>query len=103
MRKRCKRGNFALTLDMSKAYDRIEWDFLAGMMLKLGFHSDWVVLVMRCVCSVTYTVGINEGVSDCFSPSRGLRQSDPLSPYLFLICVEGLSLLLNEAKHKNLM
>ncbi|KAK5777258.1 hypothetical protein PVK06_045225 [Gossypium arboreum] len=47
MRKRCKRGNFALTLDMSKAYDRIEWDFLAGMMLKLGFYSDWVVLVMR--------------------------------------------------------
>ncbi|KAA3482892.1 reverse transcriptase [Gossypium australe] len=59
------------------------------MMLRLGFHSDWVVLIMQCVCSVTYTVGINEGISDCFSPSRGLRQ--------------GISLLLNEAKHKDLV
>lgn len=58
MKKRGKKGNFALKLNLSKAYDRVEWDFLAGMLTRLGFHQDWVVLIMRCVCSVTYTVGI---------------------------------------------
>lgn len=50
-----KKGNFALKLDMSKAYDRMEWDFLVGTLLSLGFHRDWMTLVMRCVASVSYT------------------------------------------------
>ncbi|KAA3472112.1 reverse transcriptase [Gossypium australe] len=102
-RKHCKQSHFALKLDMSKAYDRVEWDFLAGMLSKMGFCQDWIILVMRCVCSVSYTVGINESISEVFFPSRGLRQGDPLSPFLFLICAEGLSTLLKEAKNKGSM
>ncbi|KAA3476340.1 reverse transcriptase [Gossypium australe] len=59
MKKNGKKGHFALKLDMSKAYDRVEWDFLAGMMTALGFHNDWIVLIMRCVCSVSYSVSLN--------------------------------------------
>ncbi|KAA3485159.1 reverse transcriptase [Gossypium australe] len=73
------------------------------MLTSLGFCQEWIILVMRCVCSVSYTVGINEGISESFIPSRGLRQGDPLSPFLFLICAEGLSTLLNEAKKDKLM
>ncbi|KAA3478898.1 reverse transcriptase [Gossypium australe] len=69
------------------------------MMKSLGFHEDWIVLVMRCVCSVSYSVQLNGICSDWFSPSRGLRQGDPLSPYFFLICAEGFSSLLEEAKN----
>lgn len=73
------------------------------MMIQLGFHADWVVLIMRCVCSVSYSVCLNRDMSDWFTPPRGLRQDDPLSPYLFLICTEGFSTLLIEAKQKGLM
>ncbi|KAK5793105.1 hypothetical protein PVK06_034241 [Gossypium arboreum] len=73
------------------------------MLLGLGFHTDWVVLIMRYVCSVSNTVGINGDTNDWFSPSRGLRQRDPFNPYLFLICAKGFSTLIHEAKQKNLM
>ncbi|KAH1065086.1 hypothetical protein J1N35_030073 [Gossypium stocksii] len=75
---------------MSKACDRVEWDFLAGMMLRLSFHADWVVLILRCVCSVSYSVCLNRDMSEFFVPSRGLRQGNPLSLYLFLFCAEDI-------------
>ncbi|KAA3480946.1 reverse transcriptase [Gossypium australe] len=50
MKKSGKKGNFDLKLDMSKVYNRVEWDFLAGMIKFLGFHDDWIVLIMRCAC-----------------------------------------------------
>lgn len=72
-RRNRNQGNFALKLDMSKAYDRMEWDFLTGMILNLGFHLDWVTLIMRCVASVLYRVGFNGYLSEKIMPSRGLR------------------------------
>ncbi|XP_016690615.1 uncharacterized protein [Gossypium hirsutum] len=70
------------------------------MMKHLGFYMDWITLIMRCVCSVSYSVCLNGFHGEWFSPSRGLRQGDPLSPYLFLICAKGFSALISDARNE---
>lgn len=90
-------GEIALKLDVSKAYDRVDWTFLKERMLQMGFNSKWVSWVMLCVSTVSYTVCFNGNLVGPINPRRGLRQGDPLSPYLFLLCVEGLSSSLRNA------
>ena len=89
-------GFMALKLDMSKAYDRVEWVFLEGMMKQMGFDARWIALIMECITMVSYSIPINGEPTNIIQPSRGLRQGGPLSPYLFLICSEGLHGLLQK-------
>ncbi|OMO52067.1 reverse transcriptase [Corchorus capsularis] len=98
-----KRAHLALKLDLSKAYDKVEWNFLEKCMYRLGFSSRWVNLVMAGVRSVSYSILINGQQSDTFCPTRGIRQGDPLSPYLFLFCMEVLSCLITHAEDRNLL
>lgn len=89
-------GWAALKLDMAKAYDCMEWDFLAGMFSTLGFASRWVDLIMMCVSTVSYNILVNGNSVGTVTPTRGIRQGDPLSPYLFIVCAEVLSLILQK-------
>jgi hypothetical protein len=85
-------------LDMSKAYDRVEWVFLEAVMRRLGFTKRWIHLIMGCVRSVSYSIIINGCLVGDIRPSRGIRQGDPISPYLFIIYAEALSALLQQAE-----
>ena len=97
MKKVGKGGHVALKLDMSKAYDRLEWEFLKMIMEKMGFHPTWVGWIMECVKSVTYSILVNGEPKGHILPTRGIRQGDPLSPYLFLLVSEGLNGLIQHA------
>lgn len=87
----------SIKTDISKAYDRVEWNFLEKVMSQLGFADRWINWIMKCVRTVSYEVLINGSPYGHIQPTRGLRQGDPLSPYLFLFCAEVLSQMLSKA------
>ena len=92
-----KKGQMAMKLDIGKAYDRVEWGFLRQVMQKLGFDEKWVQLAMEMVCTASYSILINGEPKGFIQPSQGIKQGDPLSPYLFLLCAEGLSGMIQKA------
>lgn len=80
-----------IKIDMSKAYDRVEWDMVISMMEKIGFSQKWRSWIREYISSVKYRVLVNGSLGKEIIPFRGLRQGDPLSHFLFFLCVEGLS------------
>ncbi|KAK2395425.1 hypothetical protein QL285_057163 [Trifolium repens] len=98
-----KKGCVGIKLDMAKAYDRIEWDFLKSTMLSMGFPHKLVNTIMLCVSTVSFSVLVNGQPSPILHPNRGIRQGDPLSPYLFILCADVLSSLIIKKQEEGLI
>ncbi|GKE58210.1 RNA-directed DNA polymerase, eukaryota, reverse transcriptase zinc-binding domain protein [Tanacetum coccineum] len=84
----------ALKIDIQKAYDTVSWDFLKEVMVKFGFHPMMINWIMTCVTTSKFSICINGEAHVYFQGGRGLRQGDPISPYLYTLVIEVFSLLL---------
>ena len=91
-----KKGCIAWKIDLAKAYDKLQWNFIRSVLVEIGLGSDLVELIMWSITSVQYRVVLNGEVTEPFMPGCGIRQGDPLSPYIFVLCMEKLSHLINQ-------
>jgi hypothetical protein len=84
-------------LDLEKAYDHVNWEFLSYILGLLGLGSKWRKLISACISTAHFLILINGSPHGFFASSRGLHQGDPLSPILFVIVMEALSRILSRA------
>ena len=82
---------------MEKAYDRLKWDFILKCLQQLGFHPLWNKWIMECITSLSYSLLVNDEPTELIIPTRGIRQGDPLSLYIFILCMEALNQVLISA------
>lgn len=87
-----------IQLDLAKAYDKLRWSYIRDVLKAYGFNHNWIRWVMALVTSASFSILLNGSSSRSFRPSRGLEQGDPLSPFLFILMMEGLGQAINSAK-----
>ncbi|MCH83355.1 putative non-LTR retroelement reverse transcriptase, partial [Trifolium medium] len=100
--RRSKKELLLFKVDFEKAYDSVDWGYLDAVMGKMGFPTLWRKWIKECVCTATASVLVNGSPTDEFPLERGLRQGDPLSPFLFLLAAEGLHVLMEAMVERNL-
>ena len=101
-KKRGNEGYMVLKIDLEKAYDKLEWSFIRDMLYRVNLPMDLIDIIMSCVSTVSTSILVNGDALDPIYPSRGIRQGDPLSPYLFILCMEFLGHLVEEKCRENL-
>eukprot|EP00253_Pinus_taeda_P021341 PITA_21341 len=93
-----KEAGMLMQLDLSKAYDKVSWTYLEAILEAFGFSKQWIKWILALIKSPRYSILVNGAPSSPFIPSRGIRQGDPLSHFLFVILMEGLSKLIAKRK-----
>ncbi|GAU19481.1 hypothetical protein TSUD_77250 [Trifolium subterraneum] len=100
--RRSKKELMLFKVDFEKAYDSVDWGYLEDVMGRMSFPTLWRKWIKECVCTATASVLVNGSPTEEFPLGRGLRQGDPLSPFLFLLAAEGLNVLMEAAVDRNL-
>ena len=99
--KKGRNGFMAVKVDLEKAYDRLNWEFIVDTLKDIGLPSRMITLIEKCISSAEMNLLWNGSPSESFHPTRGIRQGDPISPYIFVLCIEKLAQLISLAvKHK---
>ena len=80
-----------LNVDLKKAFDSVDWEFIKDMLIALQFPSTFISWTMACISSTSYSLAYNGSMHGFFKGERGLRKGDLLSPFLFVLCLEYLS------------
>ena len=86
----------AIKIDLEKIYDRLEWSFIIDTLALFKFPNHLISLIMSCMSSSSISMLFNGGALEPFHPSKGIRQGDPLSSYLLIMCMEVLGALIAE-------
>lgn len=96
-----KVGDLMFKIDLEKAYNRVDWDFLASSLNDFGFLERIIHLIIHCVAYLAFSLLQNGNKCPSFNLQKAKRQGDPLSPYIFVICMEKFSFLINERAQSN--
>lgn len=92
-----KQPGIQCKLDIEKSYDHVNWNFLLKILKDMGFGSRWIKWISFCISSVKFSLIINGNIEGFFQSHWGLRQGDPMSPFLFVLAMEGLNHMLRTA------
>ena len=102
-KRRSREEGVVFKIDFEKAYDHVDWDFLDHVLERKGFSLRWRSWMRGCLSSTTFAILVNGNAKGWVKAIRGLRQGDPLSPFLFTIVVDVLSRLVVRAEERDLI